>query len=117
LTNHVAKLDNNNDSDTVHLDKEHVRSVSSTCLAPTQEQEGRHQLEACTLSNGKPGNKCVGVRAPFMNNLNVMNCSKSPGTNLRPYSASTGSIGGGRLARLVQGFWTCRPALAITSLE
>ena len=38
-----------------------------------------------------------GAKPPFMNNLNVMNRSKSPGTNFRPYSASTGSIGGGTI--------------------
>jgi hypothetical protein len=42
-------------------------------------------------------NAMNGSKPPFMNNLNVMNRSKSPGTNFRPYSASTGSIGGGTI--------------------
>jgi hypothetical protein len=62
-TNHDAKLDNNNDSETVHPDKEYVRSVSSTHLAPTPEQEGRRQLEECTFADGTSGPKCVGYNA------------------------------------------------------
>lgn len=43
----------------------HVQSVSSTrlALAPTQEQEGRRQLSACTFADGKPGTKCDGLNA------------------------------------------------------
>ena len=85
-TNHVAKLDNNNDSETVHLDKEHVRSVSSTHLAPTLEQEGRRHLEACTFADGTSGTKCDGLNACVGIDTNKIGCGSCNGNEACGYS-------------------------------
>jgi hypothetical protein len=61
-TNHVANLPTTNGL-TLSQAISHVRSVSSTHLAPTQEQEGRRQLEACQFADGTSGTKCVGADA------------------------------------------------------
>ena len=83
----------------------HVRSVSSTRLAPTKEQEGRRQLEACQFADGKPGTKCVGANACAQIDLSKIGCGSCNGANACLFPVITDKVSVGENS--CNGFEAC----------